>query len=60
LDKINRELSGLAQKLSSLRPWEPVQTLLRRKRLLQFSFETIFPDSKISEKSGEESVSAGK
>jgi hypothetical protein len=24
VDEINRELSGLAQKLSSLWPWEPV------------------------------------
>jgi hypothetical protein len=43
VDKFNRELSGLAQKLSSLWPWEPVQTLLIKKRLLEFSFETIFP-----------------
>jgi hypothetical protein len=43
VDKINRELSDLAQNLWSLWPWEPVRTLSRRKRLLQFSFETIFP-----------------
>ncbi len=44
MDKINREISGLAQKLSSLWSWEPVQTQIKdfcellRKTTLLLSF----------------------